>query len=240
VQLEQGDLARARRSLEDALRLDRAVGSAYEGLAHAALAACHAARDDVDAAEQELRAAAEKRADPAVLELQQGHVELARARHAAAHGRGDEAARLVAAARRRAAALAGRSTDLRLAQRLLARALAGLASPDADAAPALTVGTAGRWFQTRGGERVELARRAALCRVLARLVEERAAAPGATLSVDALFEAGWPGERVQPDAAARRVYTAIWTLRKAGLKDLILQRESGYLLDPGAPVAEGR
>jgi hypothetical protein len=68
------------------------------------------------------------------------------------------------------------------------------------------------------------------------LAEERLRAPGHTLPLARLFESGWPGERALPAAADRRVYTALWTLRKLGLRELLIRREDGYLFDPGVPL----
>ncbi len=45
--------------------------------------------------------------------------------------------------------------------------------------------------------------------------------PGSVVSVAELFEAGWPSDRAHPDSRRRRVHTAIWTLRRAGLRDVI-------------------
>ncbi len=53
---------------------------------------------------------------------------------------------------------------------------------------------------------------------------------GQALSLDALFEAGWPGENIVQSAAHRRVYTAIGTLRDLGLRDVLIRRDDGYLL----------
>ncbi len=72
--------------------------------------------------------------------------------------------------------------------------------------------------------------------MLGRLVRERLEAPGQVTAVDALFEAGWPGERAMPDAAAARVYVAVHTLRKQGLAPYLLRHEGGYLLDPALAV----
>jgi DNA-binding SARP family transcriptional activator len=47
-----------------------------------------------------------------------------------------------------------------------------------------------------------------------------------------LLEAGWPGERMRPDAATKRLHTAIWTLRSVGLEPFLLTEGEGYLLDP--------
>lgn len=39
-----------------------------------------------------------------------------------------------------------------------------------------------------------------------------------------------------PDHAARRVYRAVWTIRKLGLDALLLRRDGVYLLDPAIPT----
>ena len=54
--------------------------------------------------------------------------------------------------------------------------------------------------------------------------------------MDALQSAGWPGERMHPEAASNRVYVAITTLRKLGLKPVLVRRDDGYLLDPEVTV----
>jgi DNA-binding SARP family transcriptional activator len=52
------------------------------------------------------------------------------------------------------------------------------------------------------------------------------------VSPEALLAAGWPGERMRPDAATKRLHTAIWTLRSVGFETLLLTEGDGYLLDP--------
>ena len=64
------------------------------------------------------------------------------------------------------------------------------------------------------------------------LADKRESEPGVALSLDDLLCAGWPGERVLAEAGASRVYTAIGTLRRMGLKPTLLRRDDGYLLDP--------
>jgi predicted ATPase len=93
------------------------------------------------------------------------------------------------------------------------------------------------WFEWQG-ERVDVSRRAAPCRIFQKLVEMRRSHPGTSLSKEEIFEAGWPGETVHPDSVRSRVYTAIRTLRDFGLRDLLLTRDGGYLLDPDVPVVE--
>jgi len=122
--------------------------------------------------------------------------------------------------------------DLRTAARLLERALA--ADPRGSA---LLVGPGADWYQTPDGQRIDLRRRGVLRAVLDRLVDERLRTPGRAISVAALFEACWPGERALPDAAAARVYVVISSLRKLGLRHVIQRRAEGYLLDADAAVA---
>jgi hypothetical protein len=68
------------------------------------------------------------------------------------------------------------------------------------------------------------------------LVERRRAAPGRGLSLSELQEAGWPGERIRPDAASNRIYVAMNQLRKLGLKEWLRRSADGYYLDPALPV----
>ena len=51
-----------------------------------------------------------------------------------------------------------------------------------------------------------------------------------------LIEAGWPGEKMQHEAATLRVYTTIRRLRGLGLGDVLVTRDEGYLLDPEVAV----
>jgi hypothetical protein len=91
---------------------------------------------------------------------------------------------------------------------------------------ALLVGERGEWFRPPHGERVGLERRKSLALLLDRL----AAAPGASLDASALFSAAWPGERAIASAAAHRVRVGIATLRKLGLRDLVVTTPAGYAL----------
>ncbi len=100
----------------------------------------------------------------------------------------------------------------------------------------LAVGADGRWFQLPGDGAVSLERWRSLQRVLARLADERRERPGASLSVEALVLAGWPGERMLARAGATRVYTAIASLRRLGLREVLLSSEQGYMLAPGVPI----
>src|SRR5690606_1742568 len=103
----------------------------------------------------------------------------------------------------------------------------------------LEIGGQGRWFRPPRGQRVELGRRHVLQKLLMRLVEMRRDAPGTLLTVEDALAAGWPGEVLARKAAANRVRVAVSTLRKLGLKRVLLTRGDGYLLDPEVPVVTG-
>lgn len=137
-------------------------------------------------------------------------------------------------AARKAEAPAARSVHVRLALRCLRNAMdrgpdRGEQRPMEDA---LIVGGGALWFRPPGGDRVSLKQRRPLRLVLQRLVEERSAHPGRPLDWEDLLAAGWPRERVIPSAGAHRVRVAVSTLRKLGLKDVLVTVPEGYLLDP--------
>jgi hypothetical protein len=80
---------------------------------------------------------------------------------------------------------------------------------------------------------VSLVRRRALARLLHALA---AAERGRPLSIRALIGHGWPGEALARDSGIHRVRMAITTLRKLGLKDVLLTSGDGYLFDPAVAV----
>lgn len=96
----------------------------------------------------------------------------------------------------------------------------------------LVVGDGGAWFRAPGGKRVGLHNRRPLRLLIHRLARHRQQQPGKGLAWDEMFAAGWPGERVIPEAGAHRVRVAVSTLRKLGLRSVLLTDEIGYLLDP--------
>lgn len=252
----EGNAAAARRCHERALAVLREVGDRRsEALALSRLARANAALDWIEDAEGCLAAAQRllgRYDDPlaaATVKLDAGFVELARARAepslAAQHHR--------AALARIAAVRAVRgdtppwvelSDDIRLAVRLLDGQLA--ASPESVPTPAgrsddrasaeLRVGPLARWIKLPGKPPLDLRRRKAMRLILDRLVHEHRERPGAGLPLEALLEAGWPGEKVMPSAGANRVYVALTSLRKLGLRTVLLSREDGYLLDPATPM----
>jgi hypothetical protein len=100
----------------------------------------------------------------------------------------------------------------------------------------LKVGPDATWIETPQGARHLLGSRASLRRVLSALTDARLQRPGEALSVDALLQAGWPGERLAPDAGANRVYVLLSELRRMGLRGSLQRHDDGYRLDPALPV----
>ncbi len=243
---ESGRYDEARECYEDALAtFRRARNPLAESQALGHLGALEATVGNIAAAErafadaEPLVAQANTATNTAAVAVQQGHLDLARAR---ATDDASQAARLRSTVQARldmaSANLTGRSQDLRFALRLLRAAVANEPAPAAaveSACDVLVVGRAGRWFRAPGAERVDLARRGAIRRLVDALAQVRVERPGDALSRDDLLARGWPGERVLPEAGARRVHTALWTLRKLGLADLLVSRDDGYLFDPAVP-----
>jgi hypothetical protein len=95
-----------------------------------------------------------------------------------------------------------------------------------------SIASDGSWFTDRAGTRVELDRRPNLRSIVAALVAHRRDAPDEPLAAEALLAAGWPGERLARDSGRNRVRVAVSTLRTMGLRELIVTRDDGYLLDP--------
>ena len=133
------------------------------------------------------------------------------------------------------ATLVRSNIDVRFARRMLERALA-ISGPDPAAGVVLRLPSDAMGFALEGSAPVDLARRGALRRLLAALCEERRAHPGRSMPIAALTARGWPDERILVEAASTRVRVAIATLRKLGLRDVLLTRDDGYLLDPAIRV----
>lgn len=101
----------------------------------------------------------------------------------------------------------------------------------------LWVAPSGDSFRVGHGAPVSLARSGTLRRLLLCLARHREIGLDEAVSSDELFAAGWPGERITDQSARGRLRTAIWTLRRAGLGDLLLTREQGYALAPHVVIA---
>lgn len=194
---------------------------------------------------------------PALLWIMSGHLDLALARAAWAAGEARVAQEHENSARCRArcapgtrpfdrdehamtpawlglnAQLARLNLECALARHVThpARREAAACEKDAGASTAdmLVVSLDERWFEPPRGERVSLADKPLLARVLRGLVQQRMLAPGVPLSIDELQKIGWPGEKMSSGSAAKRIYTTIWRLRQLGIVGL-REEEGKYLL----------
>ena len=83
------------------------------------------------------------------------------------------------------------------------------------------------WFQIDDQPLTSLRRRRALHRVLNVL----ATTPRVPVPSSQLVAAGWEDERMLPTAASARLRSAIATLRRLGLRDLLVTTGDGYMLD---------
>lgn len=82
----------------------------------------------------------------------------------------------------------------------------------APSTPTLIVGPEARWFRVREHPPVLLLKAQAARLMFARFVRQHVNAVGRALSLADLFEAGWPGERIAPKAAANRVHVTLTKL----------------------------
>lgn len=248
ARLMLGDAATAEAGYERARATARRLGmQRVEALAEVNLALCAQRRGALDVAEARYRAARdrfERLGDPLLcLKL-----DTTLARLVLERGETAKASDIAASLGETARALDDRDTAVRTAYLIgrahleEARALAlknGFQSvlpmlagePQFGDVPALRVAADAAWFAPPGGERVDLRTRVPVRRVLAHLVQRRLAdAPEAPASTEELVAAGWPGERILPEAARDRVYAAIGTLRKLGLDRVLVRTDGGYAI----------
>jgi tetratricopeptide (TPR) repeat protein len=95
------------------------------------------------------------------------------------------------------------------------------------------------WVELVPGARIDLARRDSLRGLVAALIRARRERPGQGLSIEALFQAGWPGAQIRPESQAARVYVAINSLKKLGFGGALTRQDDGYLLVPGLSLQNG-
>ncbi len=214
IEEARDDVVAARLLYEKSVSLLREFGHPMlEGMALCKLARVEAHAGRIDVAQRRLGRARDKLdGDNPLAAL----VDVCAAEIARCAGDIDEARELAASA----VPAARQSWEVRWALARLSGAL-----PPAQG-PQLSVGPEARWFEL-ADKRTDLSRRRAL-----RLVFEALLGADAPLSIDALLAAGWPGEAVSTEAGQSRVYTAVATLRRMGLRDVLLRRDDGYLLDP--------
>lgn len=178
----------------------------------------------------------------AVVELYAAHVELALARLSPSDA--DKHVSMVTAVLRQArdarvgdTLLVTQSDDLRIALRILERALArhqgavpATAASHESGLPRLRVASDLGWFQLGADRRIDLSRRMNSRAILQGLVDRAASSPPQPLSVDDLIALGWPGEKMARGSALNRLYVALATLRSLGLRDVIVRDARGYWL----------
>jgi hypothetical protein len=100
----------------------------------------------------------------------------------------------------------------------------------------IVVGPSHGYLQRGELPRFDLVRRESLRYLFTALIELRVREPGAGFTQEALFAIGWPGQHIRSRSAAARVYTAVNTLRRAGLDGALVRRGHEYLIDPAVPV----
>jgi excisionase family DNA binding protein len=209
---EQGHLEQAIAEYRQALdQFDEFPFHPFDAICRALMGAAYADDGNVARAVVEIERARETRLDVAwarrAIDVVAGHIDVARC--------------APDAARARLAASHEGAYELRLARRLL-RAAIERASDHGDT---LVVARDGRWFELRGN-RVDLARRPVLSRVLACLTRT----PGVVLERDDLFASGWPGERALAGSRGQRVRSAIAALRELGLRGVVVNEGAGYAI----------
>ncbi len=221
--LERGDVQQADGLLEQAVSLATAVGaSRYVALIRGLQCVVHAsrgrdelARRAADAADVAALACASEPGVAATVRLHRLHL--------APVGAADPAIETPSTIE---------NDDTRFARRLLRARLRS-----APGQRSLVIGEDGATFQLpEGDDVIDLARRAPLRRLVLALARHRVESPGEALGLDDLLEAGWPGEHIAHEAAVNRLHVALATLRKLGLRTVLLTGERGYLLDPTVPI----
>jgi hypothetical protein len=102
----------------------------------------------------------------------------------------------------------------------------------------LVLHAAERSFRPPGGDWVDLSPKRLLWRLLSSLVSARRDSATAFLPTADMVPVLWPGERILPEAAATRVYSAVAQLRKLGMRELLESGPDGYRVAPLVPVIE--
>jgi tetratricopeptide (TPR) repeat protein len=114
---------------------------------------------------------------------------------------------------------------------LIDRACAGLGGHAVG--PSLVVEREWKLFVVPGStQRVSLARRGPLRRLLGALVVRHAARKQEYVKDEELIASVWPDERILPKPASKRLHTAVSTLRAMGLRPWIDRAADGYRLRP--------
>jgi predicted ATPase len=230
--LERGESAECESILRRARVCLDGVGVArYEALMAGCSASALAASGDLELAEAAMeraeRAVTQVRNEPALATNVRIHrlaLELRKRGWAGVEAVIAEATALVAASP---------TDDSRFALRVLRAAREG----DHRNHAALVVWPGGRAFRAPGAEvTVELPERSPLRRILEHFARRRIEAPGEVVPLEEIVRAGWPTERIGTEAALNRAYVALASLRKLGLRGLLLHGGGGYALSQAVVV----
>lgn len=92
------------------------------------------------------------------------------------------------------------------------------------------------WFAVNHLPRVSIKRRQAMRRILTALLHASRFSGAKPLSLEEMFEVGWPGEVASYESMQARVYNAVSRMRKLGLDELILHDGQGYRWDEHCDV----
>lgn len=137
----------------------------------------------------------------------------------------------------RADALVARhpTDDSRFALRMLRRAASPESAPETP--EHLVVARDGSSFRLPGtAEDVTIPERSPLRKILAHLADRRVEAAGEAVSIDDIIRVGWPDEKIAAAAALNRAHVALASLRKLGLRGLLVKTAGGYALSEAAVV----
>ena len=130
------------------------------------------------------------------------------------------------------------SDDSRFALRMLQRASANESKGrESRTREHLVVARDGSSFRLPGtADDVSIPERSPLRRILAHLARRRVEAAGEAVSIDDVIRVGWPGEKIAAAAALNRAHVALASLRKLGLRGLLVKTAGGYALSEAAVV----
>lgn len=222
-------LGRARRALEG-------VGVArYEALIAGCTASAFGALGDFVRAREAIaeaeRAAAKVSGEPALAATVDLHRDALDVRERDATDRDALLARAAARVAEDA------SDDSRFALRMLRRACSKERPPSTEAHARLVIAKDGGSFRLPGtAEDVIIPERSPLRRILAHLAERRVEAAGEAVTIDDVIHVGWPDEKIAAAAALNRAHVALASLRKLGLRGLLVKTAGGYAISEAAVV----